>query len=38
MSIRFDSERKLFTLTTKNTMYQMQLTALGHLLQLLWIL
>lgn len=34
MSIRYDAERKLFTLTTKNTMYQMQLTALGHLLHL----
>lgn len=34
MSIRFDSERRLFTLTTRDTMYQMQLGPVGHLLHL----
>ena len=34
MSIRFDSQHKLFTLTTKNSTYQMQLGPLGHLLHL----
>lgn len=34
MSIRYDSERKLFTLTTRDTMYQMQIGPVGHLLHL----
>ncbi|MGN0977468.1 MAG: alpha-galactosidase, partial [Faecousia sp.] len=34
MCIRFDSARKTFTLTTKNSVYQMQLGPLGHLLHL----
>ncbi len=34
MSIVFDSEKRSFTLTTKNTVYQMQLGPLGYLLHL----
>lgn len=34
MSICYDSERNLFTLTTKDTMYQMQIGPVGHLLHL----
>ena len=34
MGIRYDSERKLFTLTTRDTMYQMQIGPVGHLLHL----
>ena len=34
MGIRYQDEKKVFTLTTKNTMYQMQLGPVGHLLHL----
>ena len=34
MSIYFDPAKKVFTLTTKNTMYQMQVGPVGHLLHL----
>lgn len=34
MPIRYDSARKLFTLTTRDTLYQMQLGPVGHLLHL----
>ncbi|MBR1566159.1 MAG: alpha-galactosidase [Oscillospiraceae bacterium] len=34
MSIVFDEKKKIFTLTTKNTSYQMQLGPLGYLLHL----
>ena len=34
MSISFDSEKRSFTLTTKNTSYQMQIGPLGYLLHL----
>ena len=34
MGIRFDSDKKIFTLTTRDTMYQMQIGPVGHLLHL----
>lgn len=34
MSIHYDSERKFFTLATRDTMYQMQVGPVGHLLHL----
>lgn len=34
MSIQFNSEHRTLTLTTQNTTYQMQVSALGHLLHL----
>lgn len=34
MSIQFDTTRKTFTITSNNTMYQMQLAPLGHLTHL----
>ena len=34
MSICYDSDKRIFTLTTRDTMYQMQLGPVGHLLHL----
>lgn len=34
MSICYDSDKKIFTLTTRDTMYQMQIGPVGHLLHL----
>ena len=34
MSIRFDAQARTFTLTTRNTTYQMQVGTIGHLLHL----
>ena len=34
MGIRYDSDKKIFTLATRDTMYQMQIGPVGHLLHL----
>ena len=34
MSICYDSDKRIFTLTTRDTMYQMQIGPVGHLLHL----
>ena len=34
MSIHYNNQRKIFTLTTRSTTYQMRISDLGHLIHL----